>query len=151
MKERVSLLDVNVLIALFDPDHVHHEIAHDWFAEARTTGWATCPITENGLIRVVSGVSSNTATRPRDLVDLLCTFCRSGHHVFWDRTVSLRDETLFHHESIGGSRQITDIYLLGLAKRMGGRLATFDQTIPLRAVVGASVTDIAVITPDDER
>jgi uncharacterized protein len=149
VKERVSLLDVNVLIALFDPDHVHHEIAHDWFANIRATGWATCPITENGLIRVLSGASFNAATRPRDLIDRLRTFCSSGHHVFWDRTVSLRDETLFHHESIGGSRQITDIFLLGLAKWMGGRLATFDQAIPLGAVVGATRQDVAVIAADE--
>jgi toxin-antitoxin system PIN domain toxin len=149
-EERVALLDVNVLIALFDPNHVHHEVAHDWFADDRSSGWATCPITENGLIRVLSAAASTSATRPRDLIEGLRTFCRSGHHVWWDRTVSLRDQTLFDHASIGGSRQITDIYLLGLAKWMGGRLATFDQTIPLGAVVGATRDHLAVITPSSD-
>ena len=52
-----SLLDVNVLVALFDPDHVHHEAAHVWFAATRGAGWATCPLTENGVVRVLSNPS----------------------------------------------------------------------------------------------
>ena len=53
MTARVALLDVNVLVALFDPSHVHHTAAHDWFADRGEEGWATCPITENGLLRIV--------------------------------------------------------------------------------------------------
>ena len=53
-RRRPALLDVNVLVALFDPDHVHHDLAHDWFADHRSRGWATCPITENGVIRVLA-------------------------------------------------------------------------------------------------
>lgn len=152
MKKRVALLDVNVLIALFDPDHPHHEIAHDWFSDERTGGWATCPATENGLIRVLSNPSyAGTVTRPVDLVDRLRRFCASGHHAFWDRSVSLRDDALFVPRSVTSSRQITDVYLLGLATQMRGRLVTFDRSIPLGAVVGATAEHVAVIAPGDAR
>jgi toxin-antitoxin system PIN domain toxin len=151
VKPRVSLLDVNVLIALFDPDHPHHEIAHDWFADDRAAGWATCAITENGLIRVLSNPSyAGTVRRPVDLLDRLGRFCASGHHVFWDMSVSLRDEGLFVLQSVATSRQLTDVYLLGLATQMRGRLVTFDQTIPLGAVVGATRDHLAVITPSPD-
>lgn len=151
MKPRVSLLDVNILIALFDSDHPHHEITHDWFADDRAAGWATCAITENGLIRVLSNPSyAGTVTRPVDLFDRLRRFCASGHHVFWDRSVSLRDEVLFVPQSVARS-QLTDVYLLGLATHMRGRLVTLDQTIPLGAVVGATGEHLTVITAADER
>jgi hypothetical protein len=151
VKRRVALLDVNVLIALFDSDHPHHDIAHDWFADDQSAGWATCAITENGMIRVLSNPKyGSTVTRPQDLLDHLRAFCASRYHAFWDRAVSLRDEKLFRPQLVRGYRQLTDIYLLGLAKRMGGRLTTFDQTIPLGAVVGATRDDLAVITPSSD-
>ena len=145
---KVSLLDVNVLIALFDPDHVHHEVAHDWFADERDEGWATCAITENGLVRVLSGQSyAGAGGRPADLIIRLRAFCASGHHVYWDRSVSLRDEKLFRQEAMA-SRQLTDVYLLGLARKLNGRLVTFDENIPLGAVVGATRDHLAVLPPE---
>jgi len=142
---RVSLLDVNVLVALFDPDHVHHDLAHDWFADHRTAGWATCPLTENGFIRVASNPRYRSdAERPGALIGHLRRFCASGHHHFWPAAVSLRDETLFV-DLAGGHRQITDLYLLGLARKMGGALATFDRTIPVRAVKGLKRDQVAII------
>jgi uncharacterized protein len=145
---RVGLLDVNVLIALFHPDHVHHELAHDWFADHRRDGWATCPLTENGFVRVLSHPASGIGEQPAPLIERLSTFCRSGDHVFWSGTVSLRDATLFDAAFFSGPRQLTDIYLLGLAKKMGGRLVTFDRTIPLGAVVSAGRQTLAVIAPE---
>jgi hypothetical protein len=147
---RIALLDVNVLVALFDPDHVHHELAHDWFADHRAAGWATCPFTENGFVRVLSNPHYRTdASRPSVLIGHLRRFCASGHHHFWPATVSLRDDELFVVDSARGHRQLTDLYLLGLARKMGGALATFDRTIPLSAVKGLKSDHLAVIAPED--
>jgi toxin-antitoxin system PIN domain toxin len=143
---RVSLLDVNVLVALFDPDHVHHDIAHDWFADHRDDGWATCAVTENGFVRVVSNPSYRPdPPRPAAVLDQLRRFCESGRHQFWADAVSLRETTRFNLAYARGHRQLTDIYLLGLATRMGGRLATFDRTVPVAAVAGARVDTLMVI------
>jgi hypothetical protein len=144
---RAALLDVNLLIALFDPDHIHHELAHDWFADHRAGGWATCPQTENGFVRVLTNPAYGTAVRrPVELITRLRQFCSSGDHVFWPASVSLRDEGVFNVALVRGYRQLTDVYLLGLAVRSGGRLATFDRTIPLGAVVGATRDNLAVIS-----
>jgi uncharacterized protein len=147
---RIALLDVNVLVALFDPDHVHHELAHDWFADHGRAGWATCPLTENGFVRVLANPAyAATVARVPDLVARLRRFCGSGGHVFWPDTPSLGDLTVFDASMVAGYRQLTDIYLLGLAHTRGGRLATFDRAIPLRAVKGAAPQDLAVIAPAD--
>ena len=146
---RVALLDVNVLVALFDPDHVHHELAHDWFADHRAGGWATCPITENGFVRVVSNPRYRAdAARASVVIGQLRRFCASGDHHFWPATISLRDEALFLVDAARGHRQLTDLYLLGLARKMGGALATFDRTIPLAAVKGLKSDQLAVIKPE---
>jgi uncharacterized protein len=142
----VALLDVNVLVALFDPDHVHHELAHDWFADNRPAGWATCPVTENGFLRVLANPAYHgVVTRPPDLLARLRRFCASGHHVFWPDQVSLRDLAVFDPAFIAGPRQITDVYLLGLAKAKAGRLVTFDGRIPLKAVRSADRSLLHVI------
>jgi toxin-antitoxin system PIN domain toxin len=143
---RVALLDVNVLVALFDPDHVHHELAHDWFADDGRHAWATCPIAENGFVRVLSNPAyGGSVARVPDLVARLRRFCASGGHVFWDEALSLGDEGVFDTAMAAGHRRLTDIYLLGVAHSHGGRLATFDRSIPMRAVVGASAEDLAII------
>jgi hypothetical protein len=145
---RVSLLDVNVLVALFDPDHVHHDLAHDWFADHREAGWATCPVTEAGFVRVVSNPAYQPdAPRPSAAVQRLRTFCASGHHHFWPDRVSLLDETIFDAAAARGYRQITDVYLLGLATQMDGALATFDRSIPIGAVRGAAERHLRVVAP----
>jgi hypothetical protein len=143
----VALLDVNVLVALFDPDHVHHEAAHSWFAAHRDAGWATCPLTENGLIRILSNPAYGGALEtPAALVRRLEAFCASGGHVFWADEVSLRDSSLFERTAPATHRQVTDVYLLGLAQRKGGRLATFDGRIPWTAVVAATRSHLEIIT-----
>ena len=146
----VALLDVNVLVALFDAEHVHHELAHDWFADERRHGWATCAMTEAGVLRVLSHPAyGSPVSRLADLVPLLRKFCASGGHEFWADKVSLRDPQLFDLALARGHRQVTDVYLLGLATRHGGRLATFDRTIPLSAVKGARRGTLAVISAPD--
>jgi uncharacterized protein len=142
-----ALLDVNVLVALFDPGHVHHDAAHEWFADSGRAAWATCAVTENGFLRVLSHPRSSVEADYRTLVTSLRSFCASGGHVFWSQGVSLRDESLFSKSFTLTHRQVTDVYLLGLATRLGGRLATFDTGIPLAAVTGATEENLAVIAP----
>lgn len=143
----VALIDVNVLIALFEPQHVHHEIAHDWFADQRLAGWATCPLTENGFVRVVTNRSfANPPNRPIDIAHKLAALRQSGQHHFWADTLTLTDERVFNASLIRGHKQVTDIYLLGLAKMAGGSFATFDRSIPLGAVKGATKANLQVIS-----
>jgi toxin-antitoxin system PIN domain toxin len=142
-----ALLDVNVLVALFDETHVHHETAHDWFADNRAAGWATCAITENGFLRVLTNPRLGVVENRASLVAGLRKFCSARGHVFWAGDVSLRDEKLFDPSVVVSYRQATDVYLLGLAVRNRGRLATFDGGIPLKAVRGATSETLAVIAP----
>jgi toxin-antitoxin system PIN domain toxin len=140
-----ALLDASVLIALFDVGHIHHDIAHDWFADSRGRGWATCPLTENALLRIVSNpkYGSNWERTPI-LATRLRTLCATADHQFWPETLSLRDNTVFDL-SLTSHQSLTGVYLLGLAKTNGGALATFDRTIPMQAVVGASPDLLEVI------
>ena len=143
---RTALLDVNVLVALFDPDHVHHDTAHDWFAESRVHGWATCPVTENGVVRILSNLKySPAAESPVRIIERLRAFCASGHHTFWADDISLRDPNMFVAGVPVSHRQISDVYLLALARQHGGQLATFDRTIPLAAASGVA-GDLVIIS-----
>ena len=140
-----ALLDVNVLVALFDPMHAHHEAAHEWFAENRGRGWATCPLTENGLVRILSNPRyPGRMTTIGDAVERLGSFRESGHHTFWPDSASLCDKT-FRPAHVQGYRQLTDVYLLALAVKNDGRLATFDRGIPLPSVSGAEARHLASI------
>ncbi len=142
-----ALLDVNVVIALLDPDHAFHERAHDWWAVQAKSGWASCPIVENGVVRIMSnpGYSGKARFTPGDLISRLRTFATQTDHEFWPDDISLRDEKVFAAERIHSSRQLTDLYLLALAGKHDGRLATFDQGIPVSAVRIAKVENLCVI------
>ena len=141
-----ALLDVNVLVALHDPTHPNHEDAHRWFGRNRKRGWATCPVTMNGCVRVLSNPAYPTvAATSAEAAARLRVVCADPGHEFWSDSVPLLDESLFRLQAITGHRQITDIYLLGLAVKHGGRLATFDRSIPLKAVVGASTDRLELI------
>ena len=124
-----ALLDVNVLVALFDQRHIHNEQAHTWFAANRSDGWATCPLTENGLVRILSNFAYAGVAESADGVrDRLAASCAdAADHVFWPDLVSLRDERVDLTSVSHG--QLTDLYLLALAVESGGRLATFDARI----------------------
>ncbi|QDV76894.1 TA system VapC family ribonuclease toxin [Botrimarina mediterranea] len=124
------LLDVNVLIALFDSEHLHHEAAHSWFASVGQAGWATCPIVENGFVRVVTNRAyPNGRISILDAVAKLNVFCSEPGHAFWEDSVTVRhlDDRLLL--GIGGHQQITDMYLAALANHNHGKLATFDKRI----------------------
>ena len=147
---RVALLDVNVLVALFDGDHVHHDIAHDWFAERGAQGWATCPLTQNGFLRTAAALAKiHDPISMAELVEGLQRFTSSGQHQFWADDISLLDKARFSAELVIGHQQLTDVYLLGLAVKRRGVLATFDRKIPLDTVKGAKAEHVEVLGAAD--
>lgn len=141
-----ALFDVNLLIALLDPDHVFHERAHDWWEANRSAGWASCPLTENGVVRIMSNPNYSRQLRltPEDLVSRVAGFAAQTAHEFWPDDVSLRDDSVFDRTRLHSSRLLTDSYLLALAVRHGGRLVTFDEDIPLCAVRAAEARHLVV-------
>ena len=144
---RIALLDVNVLLALFDPEHVHHDIAHDWFTDG-CSGWASCPLTENGYLRTANVAAPKGEFVPTSrLVDGLRKFQSASRHEFWSDNLTLLDDVRVDIRHIHGSRQITDVYLLALAVAHDGQLATFDARISLAAVKGARPQHLAVLAP----
>jgi hypothetical protein len=142
----IALLDVNVLVALLDPVHVHHEPAHAWFATQRGYGWATSPITENGFVRVMSNPAyPGRRVSIGEAIAHLTRFRTSAGHTFWSEPVSLTDPGAFRPEHIGGHRQLTDVYLLALATVHGGCLATFDRGLSVRAVAAAKAENLMML------
>ena len=142
----VFLLDVNMLLALCDPRHLHHDAAHEWFHATGRLGWATCPITENGFIRIASNPTyPNSPGSPPVVEEILRTFCKSAAHRFWPDSISFMDSSLFRPDILISHAQTTDVYLLGLAVKNDGKLATFDGHIPQDAVHGGGVALHAII------
>lgn len=142
-----SLLDINFIIALFDPDHSFHERAHDWWALHGKEGWASCPLTENGVIRIMSnpGYSRMMQFSQGNLIDRLEQFADQTDHEFWGGTISLRDESIFARSFMHSSRQLTDIYLLALAVAHDAKLVTFDERIPISAVHHAGKENLCIV------
>ena len=129
-----ALLDVNVLIALLDPEHLHHEAANIWFART-TDGWASCPLTQNGAIRIMGGPGyAGGASTTADLAGYVADLCARDDHEFWSDDISLVDRRYVDRDRLGGPASLTDTYLLALARAHGGRLATFDRSIAVGAV-----------------
>ncbi|MCS7066701.1 MAG: hypothetical protein NZL85_10590, partial [Fimbriimonadales bacterium] len=109
-----------------------YETARAWFPQAVETGWATCPITENGVVRILSNPSyPNLRLSVPDAAELLRQFVRvyKATHHFWADEISLLDEQLFDLRKLSGHKQLTDLYLLGLCHTKGGRLVTLDQGV----------------------
>ena len=142
-----SLLDINVVIALLDPDHTFQERAHNWWAKNKDSGWASCPLTENGVVRIMStrGYSPQHPFTPKNVLDKLREFIDKSDHEFWPDDVSVVDTNLFAADRIHRPKQITDLYLLALATKNKARLVTFDQNIPLSAVNGAKADHLYVV------
>ena len=132
-----ALLDVNVLIALFDADHTSHRNAVAWFSEHASAGWASCPITQNGCVRIMAHPSYPNAHSVVEIVKRLRAATAHAAHQFWPDSQSMLDERLIDASRVHGPRQLTDVYLLALAVKNGGRLVTFDATIATGAVKGA--------------
>ena len=132
-----ALLDINVLIALHDRDHVHHIRAATWFEAHIEHGWASCPLTQNGCLRIMNQPGYTNPQPLATLMTMLQRSTRASAHQTWFDDISILDAARFEHAHMHGHRQLTDLYLLGLAVRNHGRLASFDQRIPLSAVLGA--------------
>jgi uncharacterized protein len=140
-----SLLDVNVLIALLDQDHTLHASATAWFGAHVKPGWASCPLTQNGCVRVMAHSSYPNSLPVVQLTARLREATGSPHHEFWPDDVSLLDEHAIDATRIHGSRQVTDFYLLALAVRHDGTFVTFDRSIALDAVRGATRRHLAAL------
>lgn len=131
------LLDVNVLIALVDPSHILHDRAHAWFASAGRDAFATCPLTENGLIRILGHPKYPNSPGPPSAVLALLQGIRSlpGHR-FWPDSISMADSRHITASQLSSHAQVTDGYLLALAKAHQGRLATMDHKLMAEVVPG---------------
>jgi toxin-antitoxin system PIN domain toxin len=140
-----SLLDVNVLVALFDGNHSLHASAMRWFDDHGDAGWASCPITQNGCIRVMSQPAYPERVPVATVVERLRQATAHRAHEFWADDASILDDATVDPTRIHGPAQVTDVYLLALAVARGGRLVTLDQAIPLAAVKGAQKKHLVVI------
>ncbi|MBC7604415.1 MAG: VapC toxin family PIN domain ribonuclease [Ramlibacter sp.] len=140
-----ALLDVNVLIALHDRDHVHHERAGQWFASNIGYGWASCPLTQNGCLRVMSQAGYSNPQPLAALVAMLHHSVQTEFHTLWTDDISILDPARFNHSHIHSARQLTDLYLLGLAVENRGRLVSFDLRIPISAVRGATAANMVTL------
>lgn len=140
-----ALLDISILLALLDRDHIHHEQGRRWFEQEFKHGWASCATTQNGCVRILSQPSYPSPVSPSRAVRLLSMATSAPHHEYWRSEISILDETIFDHSRIHGPRQVTDVYLLGLAAHYDGRLVTFDRTIAVSAVRTASPRNLVVL------
>lgn len=140
-----TLLDVNVLIALAWPNHVHHQPARDWFDARRARGWATTPVTELGFVRVSSNkkVIPDAAT-PGAALEVLRSLCGLDGHEFWADESRLV-EPPFNVDRLGSHQQVTDIHLAALAAHKAGTLATFDRGITRG--LAPEVRDVVELVP----
>lgn len=140
-----ALLDVNVLVALAWPNHVHHPAATQWFLSEHGQGWATCPLTESRFVRV----SSNRrvipdARTPGEAIEVLRRLRRQRGHTFWVDDVAISDCPEVDTTRLSGYRQVTDAHLLALAIRRGGHLVTFDRTIEALGTRAAAIETLSI-------
>lgn len=133
----MHLMDINVLIALCDPEHIHHQRSQDWFLSSQRDAWATCPITENGFIRI-AGQSAyiNFDGGTEDARAALRLLTDTPGHQFWADDLSLADDKVF--PALSTSRHLTDQYLLALAVYHGGWFATLDERMDPSLVDGGA-------------
>lgn len=132
-----ALLDVNVLIALLDADHLHHEPARAWLRNNIQQGWATCPITQNGCLRIMAQPAYPDPMPVVRVAERLAEATATVDHEFWPDDVSLLATDVVDWRRVIGPKQITDVYLLAMAVQRQGRFVTFDARISPSAVVGA--------------
>jgi toxin-antitoxin system PIN domain toxin len=141
-----ALLDVNVLIALLDAAHVGHGVATRWLAAQLRHGWASCPLTQNGCIRIMSQPAYPGALAAAEVAGRLAEAAAAPAHRFWPDDVSLLEGGVIHWSQVLGHRQVTDHYLLALAVRHRGRFVTFDARIGIAGVIGAKASHLVTLT-----
>jgi toxin-antitoxin system PIN domain toxin len=146
----MHLLDVSVLVALCDPAHEFHDAAAVWFRSIRPGGWATCPLTENGLVRILGHSSyPDGPGSPERALPLLQALARTPGHTFWADEISIRDSVSFPSLARANSASLTDLYLLALALHHGGSFATFDRRIDPAVLPGGPAALVQVPVKSD--
>ena len=140
-----ALLDVNILIALLDENHDRHTVVSDWFANHIEQGWASCPLTQNGCIRILSQPRYPNPLGVAEAVERLRAAASTLYHQFVADDISLLDDTAVDGDNLPGSGHITDIYLLALAVEHGARLVTLDKRVPLATVREAREESLVII------
>ncbi|HEY0781973.1 MAG TPA: TA system VapC family ribonuclease toxin [Thermoanaerobaculia bacterium] len=129
------LLDLNMLLALLDPRHVFHEAAHRWVETTPGLRFLTCPLVQNGVVRIASqSAYPNSLGTTAEVCDVLAAFCADPRHEFCPDDISLLDPAHLARPTLLTPARVTDLYLLALARRHRARLATFDRRIPAEAV-----------------
>ena len=140
-----ALLDVNVLIALLDENHASHTVVSDWFASHIEQGWASCHLTQNGWVRILSLPGYPNPLGIAEAVERLWAAASTLHHRFVADDISLLDDTVVDCNYLSGHRQITDIYLLAFAVAHDARLVTLDKGVPFASVRQAREESLVVI------
>ena len=140
-----ALLDINVLLALLDSDHVDHGRARHWLEREIESGWASCAITQNGFVRIISQPRYPSPVPVAQAMARLARAAETSSHEFWPCSVSLLNDRVIERERMLGPKQVTDVYLLALAVAHGGRFVTFDQAVPLAAVGGARPEHLSIL------
>lgn len=130
------LLDVNTVLALLDPAHVFHEAAHQWIETDSDATWLTCPLVQNGVLRVAAQTTyPNRLGSCAEVRKVLAGFCGDPRHAFCPDDLSLLDDPALLDPSMLTPSRVTDLYLLLLARKHGARLTSFDSRIPVQAVL----------------
>ena len=142
-----ALLDVNVLIALLDSAHIMHRAAVSWLGDEIDHGWASCPIAESGVIRIMSQPGYPNTQPIAQVARRLAEASATEDHRFWSHDFSLLSDGVVDWSRLLGHRQTTDAYLLATAVRNGGRFVTFDRRIDTALVHGASERNLCIINP----
>jgi uncharacterized protein len=132
-----ALLDVNVLVALLDAGHLHHGVAMQWLSAHARKGWASCPLTQNGCLRILSLPTYPNPQPPVRVAERLAAATADRSHAFWPDSLSLLEPNRVRWDRVLSTRHITDVYLLALAVQQGGCLVTFDRSVAVDAVPGA--------------
>lgn len=140
-----ALLDVNVLIALLDAEHLHHEAARAWLRSNIQHGWATCPITQNGCLRIMAQPAYPNPLPVARVAERLAEAMATADHEFWPDDVSLLGAGVMDWGRVIGPKQITDVHLLAMAVQRQGRFVTFDARISPSAIVRARDEQLCVI------
>ena len=140
-----SLLDINVLLALLDSDHVDHRRAQAWLRKEIGGGWASCALTQNGFVRILSQPRYPSPVTTAEAMSRLRKATQTEHHEFWSCRLSILDPAGIRQDRVLGPRQVTDVYLLALATDRGGRFVTLDQAVPLGAVPQARPGNLVIL------
>jgi toxin-antitoxin system PIN domain toxin len=142
----VSLLDINILLALMDSDHVQHDLVLDWFDSVADDGWASCAITENGFVRIISQPGYANPITTSDALARISSATSDPSHHFWKCGVSLANPKAADPTKLFGPGQVTDAYLLALAVHHKGRFVTLDRRVNTDAVRNATAKSLLVLS-----